>query len=326
MDNHRNVIQLALRSPHFEYVECGAKTVDARIRFDMYRGLRPGDVLKFVKRNSQKFILKNLTSIEKYDNFGDLLRTEGVRSCLPGLQEGDVKAGVELYHKFKARGESYGNLSIKHKVMALRLGNVERTPPHQPVTRTDVTDLGKVLIPPSTRSQFLKMTLHVERPTQVTPQTTTVTWNIPQLSPPTVPTAQQVPVSPTPPRIPQPTPETFSTPRDPSTTNNLVTPQPTQVSPPPAVITRSTIPDALIWEAADLVQSRRCSYKQVCFKYLINLDPTGEYLGKDGDDYRRLKTAVRTLRRRTTKERMIRESNKIKQQVGLRTQIPYFCI
>ena len=160
MDNHRNVIQLALRSPHFEYVECGAKTVDARIRFDMYRGLRPGDVLKFVKRNSQKFILKNLTSIEKYDNFGDLLRTEGVRSCLPGLQEGDVKAGV----------------------------------------------------------------------------------------------------------------------------------------------------------------------KQVCFKYLINLDPSGEYLGKDGDDYGRLQTAVRTLRRRTTKERMIRESNKTKQQVGLRTQIPYFCI
>ena len=262
MHTHRNVIELPLRSPHFEYVECGSKTVDARIRFDKYRGLQSGDVLKFVKRNSQKFILKKLTSMEKYDNFAHLLRTEGVRSCLPGLQDGDVKAGVELYHKFKARGESYADLAIKHKVLALRLGDVDRTPPHRPAPRTDITDLGKVLIPPSTRSRFLTMTLYVERPTQV--------------------------------------------------------------SPPPAVITTLTTPDALIWKAADLVQSKRCRYKQTFFKYRINLDPTGQYLGEAGDDYRRLRTAVQTFRRRTTKERMI--FNETEEQVGLRTQISYFPI
>ena len=195
--------------------------------------------------------------MEKYDNFGHLLRTEGVRSCLPGLQDGDVKAGVELYHKFKARGESYADLSIKHKVLALRLGDVDRTPAHRPATRTDITDLGKVLIPPSTRSQFLTMTLYVERPTQV--------------------------------------------------------------SPPPAVITTLTTPDTLIWKAADLVQSKACRYKQAFFKYRINLDPTGQYLGEAGDDYRRLRTAVQTFRRRTTKERMI--FNETEEQVGLRTQI-----
>ena len=76
MDTHRNVIELPLRSPHFEYVECGSKIVDARICFGKYRGLQAGDVVKFVK-SRQKFILKKLTSIELYDNFGHLLRTEG---------------------------------------------------------------------------------------------------------------------------------------------------------------------------------------------------------------------------------------------------------
>ena len=69
MDTHRNVIELPLRSPHFEYVECGSKTVDVRIRFNKYRCLQAGDVVKFVK-SRQKFILKKLTSIKPYDNFG----------------------------------------------------------------------------------------------------------------------------------------------------------------------------------------------------------------------------------------------------------------
>jgi len=318
MDTHRNVIELPLRSPHFEYVQCGSKTVDARIRFAKYRGLQTGDVLKFVK-SRQKFILKKLTSIEVYDNFGHLLRTEGVRSCLPGLQDGDVKAGIELYHKFKARGESYADLAIKHKVLALRLGDVDRTP-HQPVTRTNVTDLAKVLIPPSTRSQILTMTLHGEKPTQVippTPQPTTVTRHVPQPTPLIFPTVQPTLVSPTPPRIPQPTPETLPAQRDPSTTSNVVTPQPIQVSPPPTVITTLTTPDALVWKAADLVHSKEWKYKRACIKYKINLDPTGKYLGSTGDDYRRLKTAVEVLRRQATKVRMIQKSQEAEEQVGL---------
>ena len=325
MDTHRNVIELPLRSPHFEYVECGSKTVDVRIRFNKYRCLQAGDVVKFVK-SRQKFILKKLTSIKPYDNFGHLLRTEGVRSCLPGLQDGDVKAGIDLYHKFKARGESYADLAIKHKVLALRLGDVERTP-HQPVTRTNVTDLGKVLIPPSTSSQFLTITLHVEKQTQVTPSTpqpTTVAWYVPQPAPPTAPTAQPTPVSPTTPSIPQPTPETLPTPRDPSTTNNVVTPPPIQVSPPPAVITTLRTPDALIWKAADLVQSTGCGYKYACLKNRVNLDLTGEYLGQTGEDYQRLRTVIRMLRRRDTRERMIQAFSKTEEQVGLRTQISYF--
>jgi len=315
----QNVMKIPLRSPHFEHVESGLKTVDARIFFPKYYRLHPGDVLKFVNSDTKKSILKKLTSMEPYDNFELLLKTEGVRSCLPNLKDGDVDAGVQLYHSFKANGESYVELEPKYKVIALRLGDV-CTIPHRPVTRTNMTDLGQVVIPPSTRSQFLTMTLHVERPTQVTQPTTqptTVTCHDLQPTPSKTPTTQLDPVPPTPRHISQPTPETLPTPQQPSTTtdnqtDNVVTPQTIQVSPP-------ITPAKSILEAAALVESGGLSHMDACLKLGINLDPTTkEYLGIRGEDYKRLRRDVRVLRQRAGKER-------ITEQVGIGTG-PYFLL
>ena len=161
----QNMMKIPLRSPHFEHVESGLKTIDARIFFPKYRRLHPGDVLRFVHSNTKKFILKELTSMEPYDNFELLLKTEGVRSCLPNLKDGDVDAGVQLYHSFKANGESYTELEPKYKVIALRLGDV-CTIPHRPVTRTSKTDMRQVVIPPSTRSQLDQLTKRVLKANQ----------------------------------------------------------------------------------------------------------------------------------------------------------------
>ena len=307
-------IRDSLRSPHFEHVESGLKTVDARIFFPKYRRLHPGDVLKFVNSDTKTFILKKLTSMKPYDNFRLLLENEGVRSCLPNLKDGNVDAGVQLYHSFKANGESYVELEPKHKVIALRLGDA-CTIPRRTFTRTNMTDLGQVVIPPSTRSQFLTMTLYDERPTHVTQPTTlpaTVTSHDLQPTPSTTPTTQLASVSPTPRHISQPTTETLPTPQQPSTTDNqtgnVVTPQPIQVSPP-------ITPDTSILEAAALVHSGELSHIDACLKFEINLDPrTKEYLGIHGEDYKRLRNNVRALRRRADKERS--------KQVGIGTRIP----
>ena len=305
-------MKIPLRRPHFQYVESGLKTVDARIFFPKYHRLHPGDVLKFVNSDTKTSILKKLTSMKTYDTFRLLLKKEGVRSCLPNLKDSDVDAGVQLYHSFKANGESYVELEPKHKVIALRLGDV-CTIPHRPVTRTNMTDLGQVVIPPSTRSQFLTMTLYDERPTQVTQPTTqpaTVTSYDLQPTQSTTPTTQPTPVSPTPRHISQPTPETLPTPQQPSTTDNqtgnVVTPQPIQVSPP-------ITPNKSILEAAALVQSGELSHMGACLKIGINLDPTTKkYLGIHGEDYKRLRHDVRVLRHHANKER-------IREQVGIGT-------
>jgi len=183
-----------------------------------------------------------------------------------------------------------------------------------------MTDLGQVVIPPSTRSQFLTMTLHVERPTQVTQPTTqptTVTCHDLQPTPSKTPTTQLDPVPPTPRHISQPTPETLPTPQQPSTTtdnqtDNVVTPQTIQVSPP-------ITPAKSILEAAALVESGGLSHMDACLKLGINLDPTTkEYLGIRGEDYKRLRRDVRVLRQRAGKER-------ITEQVGIGTG-PYFLL
>lgn len=305
-ETHHNVITLPLRSPHFEHVKSGSKTIDARIFFTTYHHLQTGDVLKFVK-DTENFILKKLTSMKKYENFRLLLQGEGVRSCLPDLQDGDVDSGVQLYHNFKANGKSYAELETKYKVLALRLGDVH-TSPHRRSTRTDISHVANLVIPPSVKSQFLTITLHTELPTEVTPSTpqaTTMTRHIPQPPPSTTPTSttQPNPAPQTPPHIPQPAPGTLSNPPDAPTAVNVVTSQPIQVSPPPAVETTPVTPDTLILKAATLVQSGTYTYRNVCCKLGINLDPSKKYLGETGEDYRRLRRAVRTLRRRTTKEK-----------------------
>lgn len=255
--------------------------------------------------------------MKKYDNFRRLLQGEGVRSCLPQLCDDDVDAGVQLYHNFKANGESYAELQMKYKVLALRLGDVDTTP-HGPVTRTNITNLGKVVIPPSTTSQFLAITLHDERPTQVIPpipQPTTVTWYVSQPTLPTPPAVQPNPTPSSQPHIPQPTLETLPVPREPPTIDNVETLQSIQVSP---VKTTPTASEEMIWKAASLMQANGYTYRNVCFKLGINLDPTKKkFLGKHGDDYKRLKVVVRKLRRRAVKERMIQERN----EVGAHTQI-----
>lgn len=303
---HRNVITLPLRSPHFEHVECGSKTVDARIFFTTYRRLQAGDVLKFVK-DTENFILKKLTSMKKYENFRLLLQGEGVKSCLPDLQDGDIDSGVQLYHNFKANGESYAKLEMKYKVLALRLGDVNTSPRRRSV-QTNNDHVTKLVIPPSVKSQFLTITLHTELPTEVTPsspQATRITRHTPQQPPSTTPTSttQPTPSPQTPPRIPPPTPETPLNPPDAPTAVHVVTSQPIQLSPPPVGETTPAPPDTLILKAAALVQSGKDTYRGVCCKLGINLDPTKKYIGTTGEDYQRLHSAVRKLRRHATKKR-----------------------
>ena len=142
---------LHLRNPHFGHVESNTKRVDARIFFSKYKRLKKGCLLKFVL--GHKFILKRMLSMKIYNGFRNLLKGEGVKSCLPDLQDGDVDAGVEVYHKLKANGESYEVLARTFKVVALRLGEVTATP-YRPLSRTEGCALGKLLKPPS-RTRWL---------------------------------------------------------------------------------------------------------------------------------------------------------------------------
>jgi len=72
------------------------------------------------------------------------LKTEGVRSCLPHLQDCDVKVAVREYHSIK-KG-NYALLEKNYGVLALRLGNF-RPSPFRPLSRTEISSLAKILTP-----------------------------------------------------------------------------------------------------------------------------------------------------------------------------------
>ena len=60
-----------------------------------------------------------------------------------------------------------------------------------------------------------------------------------------------------------------------------------------------------IVQAAEIVIASgktRGIYKRVCMQLKLNMDSNGKYLGSAGDHYKRIQTAVRTLRRRLTNE------------------------
>ena len=142
---------LPLKNPHFDHVRSKKKNVDARILFPSYSKIKVGCTLKFVL--GQNFILRRVVAKKIYSCFRDLLLGEGVKSCLPDLEDGDVDAGVKIYHRLRCKGESYEVLARRFKVVAWRLDDVQFRP-YRPFTRTEKTALAK-LLKPMTRTQWL---------------------------------------------------------------------------------------------------------------------------------------------------------------------------
>ena len=70
------------------------------------------------------------------------MQCEGVRSCLPHLQDSDLPAAIEEYYGIK----DYGDFEKRFGVVALRLGDF-RPSPFRPLSRTEISSLGKILNP-----------------------------------------------------------------------------------------------------------------------------------------------------------------------------------
>lgn len=77
-----------------------------------------------------------------YTDFRTALQSEGVRSCLPHLQDSDLAAAIEEYYRIK----DYAVFEKRYGVLALRLGDF-RPSPFRPLSRTEISSLGKILTP-----------------------------------------------------------------------------------------------------------------------------------------------------------------------------------
>ena len=79
---------------------------------------------------------------QMYVDFKTALQSEGVRSCLPHLQDSDLPAAIEEYYRIK----DYAVFEKRYGVLALRLGDF-RPSPFRPLSRSEISSLRKILTP-----------------------------------------------------------------------------------------------------------------------------------------------------------------------------------
>ena len=103
---------------YLEQIRSGIKTFEGRPARERYMRWRAGDVIRFLptvsrgrRRRKVSPCEMRITSTQHFKGFRDMLKTVGVRSCLPNLKDGDIDKGVCTYHSFgnfKKEVESVG--------------------------------------------------------------------------------------------------------------------------------------------------------------------------------------------------------------------------
>ncbi len=84
--------------PFLKYISQGVKQIECRVATDYVRNLKAGDILK-LESNSGNFVLCEVTHLNFYKNFEDMLKNEGFKNAIPFASSFDEALGI--YKKFK---------------------------------------------------------------------------------------------------------------------------------------------------------------------------------------------------------------------------------
>ena len=111
----KNVATARLTPIYFDLIAKGIKTVEGRVNKAPLNTLQPGDILKFIDRDSpDRSIDTQVVYVKTYPSFREMLQKEGLELCLPGITSLDE--GVAIYHQFPGYEEAektLGALAIK---------------------------------------------------------------------------------------------------------------------------------------------------------------------------------------------------------------------
>ena len=99
-----------------------AHNIRAHTRYPSYERIKAGDALFFSWKD--RLVMRNVVQVSAYSDFESMLQHEGVRACLPHLEDEDFTAALRVYHSFpdyKTKAKHYG-------VVAFKLAPLNRTP------------------------------------------------------------------------------------------------------------------------------------------------------------------------------------------------------
>uniref|UniRef100_A0A7S0RNJ1 ASCH domain-containing protein n=1 Tax=Chlamydomonas leiostraca TaxID=1034604 RepID=A0A7S0RNJ1_9CHLO len=107
---------ITIQKKYLDLIISGAKTVEGRTNTPKYRALVPGSLVRLTDGQDEGHTATvRVESLATYASFEDMLRAEGLHSCLPGVAT--LEEGVTIYRSFPG----YSELEQAHGVVAIRV-------------------------------------------------------------------------------------------------------------------------------------------------------------------------------------------------------------
>jgi ASC-1-like (ASCH) protein len=113
MEQDRQITDIHLDDPWFDYVANGAKTIEGKLSKGKSLLLSSGSCVVF-HGNGGAFVRTKVTDIRKYGSIREYLETEGLARTLPGIET--IDEGIAVYAKYYKPG-----LDVELGVLALEL-------------------------------------------------------------------------------------------------------------------------------------------------------------------------------------------------------------
>ena len=105
-----------LSEPWFTLVQLGIKKSEGRLNKGSFNKMKKGDIIVFENSElgyNRSYRVK-ITSIIKYDKFGNFIMKEKLENCVPGIDT--IENGINVYRKYYSEKEEK-----EYKIIALRL-------------------------------------------------------------------------------------------------------------------------------------------------------------------------------------------------------------
>lgn len=98
----------------FTNIKNKKKTIEGRLEKGIFKDINIKELIKICFQKEE--ILAQIISINKYEDFRDLLTTENIKEILPEIDE--IEKGIKIYNEYyPSNNNNYKILSIKFNIL-----------------------------------------------------------------------------------------------------------------------------------------------------------------------------------------------------------------
>lgn len=113
-----NIYTITVSGVYFELIRTGKKKIEGRLFSKKFREMKPGDILNLINQSKDSRIKTEIIKINKYKNFIEMLKAEGLRNVAPNLSS--IEEADKVYHTYfkEYQIKKYGVCAIHLKIIS----------------------------------------------------------------------------------------------------------------------------------------------------------------------------------------------------------------